>query len=413
MQPLVLLLFLALTLGQFWLEALNLSHLKRHGSLVPEGFEGAVRGEALARACAYTLERSRLGIAESLALKVITALFLFAGGLPAYDGWVQSLGLPFVGAGLFFSLPLILALSLFHLPFSLVHTFGIEGRFGFNRTTAALWCTDQIKALLLSLVLSALLVGAALGLVSWSPERWWVWVWAFAGLASLFLMYVSPWLIEPLFFRFEPVGRQDLEQGIRELMSRAGLEAGKVLKVDASKRSGHSNAYFTGIGRVKRIVLFDTLLEQMQTEQILAVLAHEVGHWKLGHIRRRILTAQLQCLAGCFFAFALTHQPCLAGVVGAGELSFCGRALVLLFLLGLLGFLLGPLQAALSRRDERQADDFAVRLTGNPEALASALVRLGTENLSNLHPHPWYAWYHYSHPPLVQRVRRLRSLKVS
>lgn len=410
MKTLVLLLFLAVTLGRLWLEMLNLRHLIRFGGQVPPGFEGAVDPVRLSRVLAYTLARSRLGMGESLVLSALMALFLFTGLFPLYDRWVVSLSGSFVCAGLLFALFPVLAQTLLHIPFSLVNTFGVEARFGFNRTSLGLWCLDLVKGLALSLVLLSLVLAGVLALIPWSPAHWWLWVWGFLALSTLFLMYLSPVLIEPLFFRFEPVGKPELEQGVGALMEKAGLKAQRVLKVDASKRSGHSNAYFTGIGRLKRIVLFDTLLEPLGYEEILAVLAHEVGHWKLGHVARRILLAQVQCLAGCFLAFALLSQESLCRVVGADSLSFYGRALVLLFLIRLILFPLTPLFAALSRRDERQADRYACDLTGHPAALASALVRLGSQNLSNLHPHPWYAWFYFSHPPLVERIRRLKSL---
>jgi len=180
-----------------------------------------------------------------------------------------------------------------------------------------------------------------------------------------------------------------------------------VLQVDASRRSRHSNAYFTGIGRVKRIVLFDTLLEQMDQEEILAVLAHEVGHWKKGHILKRLLVTEVLSLLICWLSFRLLGWDGLPALLGMEEASFFARLVILGFIGSLAAFPFTPLGSWTSRRHERQADRFARDLTGRPQDLASALVKLSRENLANLHPHPLYAWFHYSHPPIVERIRAL------
>jgi STE24 endopeptidase len=221
-------------------------------------------------------------------------------------------------------------------------------------------------------------------------------------------MYLSPYLIEPLFYKFEPVRDEELKGRIEALTQKAGLKVSAVQQVDASRRSRHSNAYFTGIGRVKRIVLFDTLLAQMTHDEILAILAHEAGHWKKGHIRRRLWSAELLSLAASFLAFLLLQWGGLPQLLGIAPASFFAQVVILGFLGSLVSFPLTPVGSWLSRRHERQADRFASELTGEPAALASALVKLARENLSNLHPHPLYAWFHYSHPPIVERVRALR-----
>ncbi len=275
--------------------------------------------------------------------------------------------------------------------------------------TVRLWLSDLLKSTLIGLVLSAIVGGGALTLVAWSPGHWWLWVWCFFALVSLFLMYLSPVVIEPLFNKFEPVKDDDLKGEIVALMERGGLKVGKVLQVDASRRSGHSNAYFTGIGRVKRIVLYDTLLEQMSHGEVLAVLAHEVGHWKKGHIWKRLAATEAVALLVCFLAYQLISRDVLPGLFGLSEASFGAQLLLLGFLGSLAGFPLTPLGSWISRRHEWQADRYGSELSGMPEELASALVKLSKENLANLHPHPLYAQFYYSHPPVVERVRRLRG----
>ncbi len=193
-------------------------------------------------------------------------------------------------------------------------------------------------------------------------------------------------------------------------MERAGLRVSRVFQVDASRRSRHSNAYFTGIGRVKRIVLFDTLIAQMTHDEILAVLAHEAGHWKKRHVLKRLAMSEAVAFIGLFIAFFLTGWGGLPRMIGLEEASFSARMVVIGFLGSLVLFPLTPLFSYLSRRDEREADRFASEVGGHPSAMASALVKLSRENLSNLHPHPWYASFYYSHPPVVERIRELKAL---
>ena len=408
MKILLLCLYLLTLAFGLWLRALNLRHLKRYGETVPPEFAGAIDPEALRRSCAYTLAQSRLGLVESLFGSALTLAFLFGGLLPLYDRWVGSLSGSFVIAGLLFFLGLQLAQTLLDIPFSLYRNFVLEARFGFNVMSGRLWLADLVKSTLLSLLLLGLLTAGALAIIQASPQRWWLWVWALVALVTLFLMYLSPTLIEPLFYKFEPVRDEELKARIEALTQKAGLRVSAVQQVDASRRSRHSNAYFTGIGRVKRIVLFDTLLAQMTHDEILAILAHEAGHWKKGHIRRRLWSAELLSLAAFFLAFHLLQWGGLPQLLEIAEASFFAQVVILGFLGSLVSFPLTPFGSWLSRRHERQADRFAVELTGEPGPLASALVKLAKENLANLHPHPLYAWFHYSHPPIVERVRALR-----
>ncbi len=226
-------------------------------------------------------------------------------------------------------------------------------------------------------------------------------------------MYLSPYVIEPLFNKFEPVQEEGLEDEIRALMAKTGLKVSRVMQMDASRRSRHSNAYFTGIGRVKRIVLYDTLIKQMTHGEVLAVLAHEVGHWKKGHIWKRLVMAEAGGLAGCYLAYRLIEWGGLPGLLGMERASFAAQLVMLGFLGAIVSFPVTPLANWFSRRHERQADLFAANLTGAPRALASALIKLTRENLANLHPHPLYARFHYSHPPVVERVRELKEMTAS
>ncbi len=393
----------------YWLKYLNLSYLKTHGSMIPPEFEGAVDPALLKRITAYTFENNRVGIVESIVSNILLVLFLFGGLLGIYDQWIASLSRSFLAGGLLFTFFLLIFEKIIDIPFSLYHHFKIENRYGFNTMTFRLWLTDLAKSFAISSILGAVVVASALSIVSVSPGWWWLWVWGFLLVFGIFMMYISPYVIEPLFFKFEPLKVEGLEESIRRLMNRAGIKVSRVFQVDASRRSRHSNAYFTGIGRVKRIVLFDTLVEQMSQDEILTVLAHEVGHWKKRHVLKRIVLTEASAFLGLFLAYHLISWPGLPGLVGLPQASFYARVIVIGFLSSLVTFPLTPLFSYLSRRHELQADRFASDLTGSPEAMASALVKLSRENLSNLHPHPLYAKFYYSHPPVVERIRTLRS----
>ena len=409
MTLLVLLAFIAVVCAGYWLKYLNLSNLKVHGHTVPPEFEGNLDPATLAKISDYTIENSRFGLIESIIDNMVLIAFLFSGLLGAYDEWITSLTGSFLGKGVLFFLFLMFAQAMIGIPFSLYRTFRIENKYGFNTMTVKLWITDLLKGLAIGGVISTLVVLGALWLVTWSPGLWWFWVWLFFLAVGIFMMYLSPTVIEPLFFKFEPLTVEGLEERIRSLMEKAGLMVSRVFQVDASRRSRHSNAYFTGIGKVKRIVLFDTLLQQMSQDEILAVLAHEVGHWKKKHVLKRIIMTETMAFCGTLAAFWLLRGNGLPNLLGMVSASFYAKAVILGFLFSIATFPLTPLFSWLSRRDERESDRFAADLMGNAGAMATALVKLSKENLANLHPHPLYAAFYYSHPPVVERIRELRG----
>jgi STE24 endopeptidase len=410
MKPLLFTLFALMTMFSYWLRHINLKHLKAHGSTVPAGFESAIDEEKLRTSSAYTFDSSRLGLWDSLLDNALLILFLFGGLLSSYDHALTALQLPPIPAAILFFLVISWATTLAGIPFGLYGTFIIEARYGFNTTTARIWLTDFVKGQAIGAILMSFLVAVVFGLIQWSPGHWWLWVWGFMALFSLFMMFISPYVIEPLFNTYEAVTEEGLEDDIKAMMAQAGLQVGKVQQMDASRRSTHSNAYFTGIGKVKRIVLYDTLIKQMSHREIVAVLAHEIGHWKKGHIWKRLLWAEIMALAGAWLSFQLLAWPGLPGLLGfSGELSLPAKMVILGFISSLALSPLGPFSAWRSRCHEREADLFACQLTGASEDLASALVKMSAENLSNLFPHPLYARFHYSHPPVVERVQWLRA----
>jgi STE24 endopeptidase len=407
---LALLVYGAVAAARLGLAWLNLNHLRREGHRVPRGLEGEVDADRLRQISEYTAERARFGLVHSLLSTVITGAFLFLGGLAWLDAWTAGIASSFIARGVVFFALLLLAGALVEIPFQLYGDFRIEQRHGFNRQTGRLWWSDWLKSTLLSLVLTSALSAGALWLVQAAPSSWWLWVSALITAVSLLMTFASPYVIEPLFYKMEPLEVEGLSDGIRAMTEKAGVHVGRVLKMDASRRSSHSNAYFTGLGRVKRVVLFDTLLAQMSHRQILAVLAHELGHWKRHHVLLRMLVMLAVLVLASYLAFLLGPSSVLPNLVGATELSFPARVVVLMTLGSLVTFPLTPLLSAWSRRDERDADRFAVELHGHADDLADALAKLGTANLSNLHPHPLYAAFYYSHPPLVERIGTLRAL---
>jgi len=411
MKIALLLAYFFVQASEFALAWLNLKYLKRHGTEVPPGFEECLTRETLQKAAAYTIENNRLKLVETMFGTLLVILFLFCGGLELFDRWVTDLSQSFILQGIFFFTLLQLAQAFLDIPFSLYRNFSLENRYGFNTMTPATWAGDFFKTLLLSLLLISLLVAGAFKLILVTPNGWWLWVWLFLTLVSLSLIYLSPCVIEPLFSKFEPLHSEILKKEIQSLMGRAGLAVRRVLQVDASRRSKHSNAYFTGIGKVKRIVLYDTLLDRLDSREILAVLAHEAGHWKAHHLLKRLIATEAITLLSCYASFHLLRAGSLPALFGMETASFPAQLVLLGFLFSIVLAVFSPLGNVLSRRQEHFADRYASDLSKTPDALASALVKMSRDNLSNLHPHPLYAAIYYSHPPVVERVRTLSALK--
>jgi STE24 endopeptidase len=264
----------------------------------------------------------------------------------------------------------------------------------------------MIQFLLGGLILWLLLASMVHG-----GEAWWVWAWMMVGGFELMMLWLYPVVIAPLFNKFEPIENLGLVERIKNLMEKVGLRVKGVLKMDAGKRSKHTNAYFTGIGKTKRIVLFDTLLESHPEEEIVAVLAHEVGHWKRKHVLKQIILLEALSFAVFYIVSKLLKWPLLYQTFGFEEPTVYIGIFLTGALLSPLGYFAQPFEAAISRKFEREADDFVLELTKAAEPMRDALKRLASDNLSNLIPHPLYAWFYYSHPPLVERIERLSPEK--
>lgn len=412
-QIVLLMAFLVVQGIEYWLKAANLGYMKKYGMNVPKGFEGYIDEQTLKKTYEYAVETNSLSVKESLFSSILLLLFLFGGLLNLYNSWINSLGLPFILRGIIFFLLLSYISTFLSLPFSLYGTFRIENRYGFNTMTPRLWIVDFLKSTALSTVLLGIVLSAGFWIIMESPRYWWLFIWGFFFIFSLFMMYISPYVIEPLFNKFTPLEGHELEDRIRVLMERAGIRISRVFKIDASRRSRHTNAYFSGIGKVKRIVLYDTLLELMDDNEILAVLAHEAGHWKKKHVLKMIIMTEVIAFAVAYISFRLLKVDFLASIFDIYGTSFFAKIVVLAFIYSIVSFPAAPVFSYFSRNHENEADRFASDLTNEPLWLATALMKLSKDNLSNLHPHPLYAKIYYSHPPVVERVERLNRIASS
>jgi STE24 endopeptidase len=402
-------LFLLRSAVQVLLDCLNIAHLRKQGGIIPEVFQGTIDQEKLKRISAYTVDSTRFGVLTTLADQALLLLLLLSGVLPLIQGLANHFELGVVAGGLFFFALLSLPGFILDTPFSLYRNFVIEARHGFNTKTLKVWVADLLRGLLLSALLGAPLLALLLFLIQSGGPLWWLWAWVLVGLFELVILWLYPVLLAPLFNKFEPIPNHDLAEKIADLLGEAGLKAKGVFQMDASRRSRHTNAYFTGLGKGKRIVLYDTLLASHSEEEILAVLAHEAGHWKLRHVTKQVLVLEFLSLAGFYGAAKLLDVPLIYQTFGFSQpVAYVGLFLVTTLFSPLL-FFGEPFGTAFSRRFEREADDYALLLIRDPAPLVKALKRLASDNLSNLTPHPLYARFHYTHPPLLERIHRLQE----
>jgi len=407
MTAIVVLVFLFFFFLEYGVETallvLNLRHVAGAGGAVPPPLAGRIDAATALRSRDYTLANGRLALLQGSYGALLTLAVLFSGLLPWLDGALGSLRLGTATHFVAFLAILSAVMALAGLPFGLYRTFVVEVRFGFNRTTFRLWLADRLKGLLLAGVLGIPLLYGVHAFMARTGRLWWVWLFGFLTAFQVVMLWLYPALIAPLFNKFSPLAEGELRARLEGLARDAGFRNRGLFVMDASRRSGHSNAYFTGLFR-PRIVLFDTLVERMTVDEAAAVLAHEIGHFKAHHVHRALLLGLAGTLAGLWVVSLLVAWPPLFQAFGFAGPSF--HATLALFSLGggAFTFFLSPVTAWLSRRHEYQADRFSVRLARAPEALKAALVKLSGENLGNLHPHPWYSRWHYSHPTLLERL---------
>ncbi|WP_303903764.1 M48 family metallopeptidase [Thiohalomonas denitrificans] len=407
-------LFLATGI-QLYLDYRQIRHVRMHRDTVPEAFAERITPEAHHKAADYTTARTRLSAIETLYGAGLLLFWTLGGGLSWLNGvWQQwELGPLVTGTG--FLLSLFLLFSLLDLPFALYRTFGVEKRFGFNRSTPGLFLSDRLKQSLIALALGLPLVALVLWLMDaghnpvaadYGNKGWWFYVWAVWMGFNLLMLWAFPSIIAPLFNKFTPLEDRELVQRIESLLERCGFESKGVFVMDGSRRSSHGNAYFSGVGNSKRIVFFDTLLETLNGEEIEAVLAHELGHFRRRHVAKRLGTVALLSLGGLAALGYLMGQTWFYSGLGLTEPSVHGALALFLLVAPVFTFFLQPLMAAVMRRHEFEADDFASR-QADAHDLVRALVKLYRDNASTLTPDPWHSAYHDSHPPASVRVAHL------
>jgi STE24 endopeptidase len=393
---------------KLWLANRQVRHVGAHRDSVPPAFADRIGLPAHRKAADYTVERTRLGMVETLTEAVILLVLTLGGGLASLAAWTGSLP----GGPLVQDLGLVVAVALVSgaaaLPFSYRHTFGIEAKFGFNRTTRALWFTDLVKGTAVGAALGLPLVALVLWLMRVAGPQWWLWAWlAWMGFQFLVLA-LYPTVIAPLFNKFSPLPAGAARDAIEALLARCGFRNRGLFVMDGSRRSSHGNAFFTGFGRAKRIVFFDTLLERLAPDEVEAVLAHELGHFKLKHVFKRLAWSAVLSLAFVALLAWLATSPWFYEGLGVAPMpERPGVALILFFLaLPVFTFVLAPLASVYSRRHEFEADAFAAR-HASAASLVRALVKLYEDNAATLTPDPWYSTFHDSHPPAAARIARL------
>ena len=399
-------------LTKLWLSNRQVRHVAQHRATVPAAFVQTISLEAHQKAADYTLAKARVGVLD-LGLDAMTLMaWTLLGGLDM----LNQVTLHWLGEGMPQQIGLVVGFSLIggliSLPLSLYQTFGIEQRFGFNNTTPKLWLSDLVKALLVGMVLGLPILWVVLWLMQAGGSLWWLYTWVALVAYQLFVMWIAPNVIMPLFNKFTPLEDATLKARVTALMTRSGFTAKGFFVMDGSRRSAHSNAFFTGFGAAKRVVFFDTLLAQLNGDEMEAVLAHELGHFKHRHILKMMTTNFATSLAGLALLGWLSQQIWFytgLGVMPNVNGNNSALALLLFMLvLPLFTFFVSPLSARRSRKFEFEADAYAVA-NSDGKALANALLKLYQDNASTLTPDPWYVAFYYSHPPASQRLARMTA----
>jgi STE24 endopeptidase len=406
LTPVFVVAVIAETITRLWLSTRQIAAVRAHRDSVPKQFTGQVELADQQKAADYTVARARLGRIDTVADAIVRLAFTLGGGIALIESlWSRAqLSQPWHGALVIGTT--LLALMVINLPFSLWSTFRVEARFGFNRTTPALYVGDLAKSLLLGLLLGAPLVLGALLLMDRGGKWWWLYAWAGWTVFTVALTWAFPRFIAPLFNKFSPLSDEALKARVEQLLDRCGFASKGVFVMDGSRRSAHGNAYFTGVGRNKRIVFFDTLLERLGVTEVEAVLAHELGHFRLKHVRQRLVLSLAMSLAAFALIAWLAAQPGFYTALGVPVASSHGALLLAMMAAPAFTYFVTPIGAWWSRKHEFEADDFAAKHS-DATALADALVKLYRSNASTLTPDRIHSAFYDSHPPALVRIARL------
>jgi STE24 endopeptidase len=383
---------------------LNLRALK---TVAPDDLADVYESEQYSKAQEYTRAHSRFGILDSFLQLIIGLLFWFLGGFNYVDQLVRTAGWSEIWTGVVFIGILAIAFTVISIPSSLYATFVIEERFGFNKTTYKTYAVDTIKSLCLSFVIGIPLIAGVLFFFQYMGSLAWLYAWVFVTLLSVALSVIAPMWIMPLFNKFTPLEPGELRDAIVEYAKKVTFTYGNIYVIDGSKRSAHSNAFFTGFGKTKRIALFDTLIQQLNTDELVAVIAHEVGHNKKKHIISGMLLGVLHTGVLFFFFSLLMNNQLLFEAFFMDNTSIYASLVFLGFLFAPIELIISMVTQAISRKHEYEADRWAVETVTNKQNLISGLKKLAANNLANLSPHPVFVLLHFSHPPLSKRIEAI------
>lgn len=411
MNSFTIVFLIALTLSfsvQFWLAKRHANHVAKHRSAVPDAFKNTVSLEAHQKAADYTLAKSKLGDIDSITGVILLLALTLGGGINrAFNFWASVIDSPMV-AGLAAVASIFLVMTLIEIPSSVYQTFVIEEKYGFNKSTQGQFVKDQLLQLVLVTAIGMPLLALILWVMDSIGSLWWLWAWGILMGFALLMSWLFPTLIAPLFNKFTPMEEGSLKERIQGLLGRCGFNSQGIFIMDGSKRSGHGNAYFTGLGNNKRIVFFDTLVNSLGDEELEAILAHELGHFKRKHTIKMLVANAIMTLISFAILGWLIDQPWFYNGLGVEQPSHAAALLLFMLVSSSFTFFMQPISAYFQRKFEFEADDFASE-HAKAEKLVSALVKLFEENASTLTPDPLYSAFHYSHPPAAIRIANLES----
>ncbi len=399
----------ASVLVRLWLGQRQISHIGANRERVPEAFADRISLDDHQRAADYSCTKLRFGRLLLAWETLWLLLWTLGGGIDLVDRWWLAFDYPPIATGILVIFSLTIVAALLGLPFSLYSTFVIEERFGFNKTTFNTWLLDLVKTAVLVTLLGVPLLAAILWLMNRAGSSWWIYAWALWMSFSLVMIWAYPAFIAPLFNRFTRLEDGALRERIENLLQRCGFHSQGVYVVDGSRRSAHGNAYFTGFGRNKRIVFYDTLLETLSADEVEAVLAHELGHFRRHHIKKSLLISSLFSFAGFALLAWLMESSWFYSALGVSQISTHAALILFMLVMPVFTYFISPLFSALSRKHEFEADEFA-HSNSDYRALISALVNLYRDNASTLTPDPLHSIFYDSHPPATIRIRHLESL---
>ena len=406
----IILLFVGMAILDLMIELLN---LRSWAATLPAEFIGYYDGERYTIAQKYMADKTVSGLVKEITLIALIILFIILGGFNFVENAARGLWAGHVGRGLIFAGILFVLLFLINLPFDIYDTFVIEEKYGFNRTTVRTFCLDAVKMLLLSGLFGAMVFSAVIWLFEKTGAFAWIYCWLAVSLFQLLIMYIAPVLIMPLFNRFSPLEDGKLKTEIEQLAHKENFQIQGIYTIDGSKRSSKANAALTGFGKFKRIMLYDTLIKQLDDSEIVAVLAHEIGHYKLKHIIKSILISLVVSAVGFYLFSRLMNQSILFKAFGAQHVSIYAALICFSILLIPIQRVGSVCSSWISRSFEYSADRYGAKASNNPEALISALKKISADSMANLQPHPVKVFFDYGHPPILDRIRVLRGADIN